>query len=550
MFFPWLKAAPRLAIVLSLALSNADAEKYALLIGINHYAPERGANNLEGPVNDATALRQMLVSTWQFKAENVKTLFDSEATKSRMLDALDGYASTLKSGDFLFLFYSGHGTSWFAQGMPQTGIASDTGALVSSDLKLIVGNSDLQPRLRKLDGIAQVFAIFDSCYSGNAIKSLALAPPKYLSPDLFRNITGGMAQYDRQFSAFDRFTSASSQYPYRQVLYLSAASKAEQAVDIPKLMISNGFHTVDGLPHGALTDAVLRGLRGEADTNHDGKITYEELYEFARKTVARHFSQTPQFLFPGKDEHIVETPVFSVANAPAVAATPTAAPTAVRVKLEGRAVFEPRLRAKIENIPGVVISNDLFDLLVRSGETGFELYHQSGTLIQKYSLAEQAILLHRIQAEPQVRKLIDLTYKKQTFNASLSIVPDGNGFYKFRDRLRFRAKAEQDCYALLLDIDVSGAVTVVFPLDPTHVAKVTAGTETWLGGESQVTAPTGMEYLKLFVFRQKPTGLDEFIAEAKDAFAPGTTQFDKLMRIVEPDLPGRAATQLKLVTTE
>jgi hypothetical protein len=537
-------------LILCLTLTCAHAEKYALLIGIGRYAPATGVENLEGPVNDATALRQALTATWQFKPENIKTLFDANATRSQILGALDGYVSTLKQGDFLFLFYSGHGTSWFAQGMPQTGITADTGAIVSSDLKLIVGNLDLQPRLRKLDGVAEVFAVFDSCYSGNSIKSFTIAPAKYLPANLFRTLPkANLSQYDKQFSDFDKFTASTDAYPYRRVLYLSAASKAEQAVDIPKQLISQGFHTVDGLPHGALTDALLRGLKGEADTNHDSKITYEELYQFARSHVSRQFPQTPQFLFPPSEPRIQEAAIFSMASAmvPAPPAARATGPTALRVKLEGSA---GALRARVSAIPGVAIAHDLFDLLVRAEDGGFALYHQSGSLIQKYRPEEEANLLSRIRAEPEVRKLIDLSYSRQTFNVVLTIDPVGRGFYNLGDRLKFRAKAQQDCYLLLLDIDVSGAVVVLSPLNKQQSVKAAAGTEAALGRESKVTQPTGMEYLKLFAFSEKPAGLDELVSEAREAFAPGTPIFERLMKLVEPDLVGRASTQVKLVTSE
>jgi hypothetical protein len=537
------------APVLCLALTCAHAEKYALLIGINRYTPAAGVNNLEGPVNDARSLRQTLISTWQFKPENVQTLFDAEATRTRILNALDAYAASLKPGDFLFLFYSGHGTSWFAQGMPQTGIAADTGAIVASDLGLIVGNRDLQPRLRKLDAVAQVFAVFDSCYSGNSIKSIALAPARYVPPEALKPIPGSaLTQYDSQFSDFQRFTSAPSAYPYRRTLYLSAASKSEQAADIPSLMASHGVRrTVDGLPHGALTNALLKGLNGEADTNHDGKITYEELYQFVRQSVSGLFTQTPQFLFPTDDPRIASAPVFSVSNASAFAPTPVVpAPTGIRIKLEGAGA----LRAKLAAMPGVVLSGDLFDLLVREHDGAFELYHRSGTLIQKYPPGAEADLMLRIKAEPEVRKLVDLDYGRQSFNVSLTIEPDGRGFYALGDRLRFRAKTEADSYLLLLDIDVSGMVTLLYPRSAAEATKTQAGSDVSIGPESQVTQPVGMEYLKLFAFREKPAGLEALVGEAKDAFAPGTPLFDKLMRMVTADIPGRAATQVKLVTTE
>jgi hypothetical protein len=201
-------------------------------------------------------------------------------------------------------------------------------------------------------------------------------------------------------------------------------------------------------------------------------------------------------------------------------------------------------------MPGVTLSDNLFDLLIRESQGGFELYHQSGTLIQKYPARAEADLLLRIQAGPELRKLVDLTYGKQTFNVDLTIDPDGRGFYALGEHMRFRAKTEVDSYLLLLDIDVSGAVTVLYPRGAGEAAKTPAGPETPIGPDSHVTEPTGTEYLKLFAFRDKPAGFDPLVAEARDAFAPGTPLFDKLMKIVSADIPGRAATRLKLETTE
>jgi hypothetical protein len=521
----------------------AHAAKYALLIGINHYSPGQGIADLEGPVNDAASLRRVLISAWQFRPENVQSLVDEAASRAHILTALDGYAETLKPGDLLFLFYSGHGTSWYAKGGPQTGIAVDTGALVSADLKLIVGNQDLQPRLRKLDSLAQVFAVFDSCYSGNSIKSIAVAPARYVPPEAIKSVpTSSLDQYDRQFSDFQRFTAIET-YPYRHVLYLSAASKAEQAADIPRMLISHGFRTVDGQPHGALSNALLRGLNGEADTNHDGRITYEELYFFVRKSVTGQFTQTPQFLFPANDPSLAVAPVFSVASAPQVAPAAAApAPSELRVKLESGA---ESLRARVAALPSVTVGTDPFDLLVRRRNGTFELYHRSGTLIQTYASGAEDEVLRRIQCEPEVRKLIDAADARQSFNVSLTVEPAGRGFYSLGERLSFRARAEQQSYGLLLNIDVSGMITLLGP-----VTKLAPGRDTPIGPNSKVDPPTGMEYMKLFAFLEKPAGIDEILAEAQVPFAPDSPLFDKLLRIVVSHAPRMAVAQVKLVTTE
>jgi hypothetical protein len=536
-----------LVLLLSAIIFPLRAEKYALLIGINRYTGSTRVNNLEGAVNDAAALRQTLVADWQFKTENVRLLADSDASRAAVLEALDHYIATLKPNDFLFLFYSGHGTSYFAPGMPQTGISVDTGAILSADLQLIVGNRDLQPRLRKLDGIAQVFAVFDSCYSGNSIKSIAVAVPKFALPGDVKTAPGSLAQYDSQFSDFNRFTTSES-YPYRRVLFFSAASKAEQAFDIQRPLIATGFRTVDGQAHGALTNALLRGLRGEADTNHDSKITYDELYQFVRANVTRQFSQTPQFSFPESDPKAAQSPVFSVtAAAPAPPPQTVAVPAAIRVKVEGDL---PALRTRIAALPGVTLSDGFFDLLVRARSGGYELYHQSGTLIDSYPGGGETDLLSRIKAEPAVRRLIDIVYPRQNFNVALTVTPGGTGFYKLGDHMQFQAKTEQPAYLLLLNIDVKGTVTILSPRSKQAIVFSGPGPYSDIGPDSVVTRPTGTEYLALFAFREKPTGFDDLVIQTHDPLDPGTPAFDRLVLMLAQDVPGRAVAQLKLVTTE
>lgn len=63
-------------------------------------------------------------------------------------------------------------------------------------------------------------------------------------------------------------------YPFHNTIYISATDETTRSYDLQY----GGSATFDGKPHGVLTNALIKGLQGEADTNNDGVVTYEELH--------------------------------------------------------------------------------------------------------------------------------------------------------------------------------------------------------------------------------------------------------------------------------
>ncbi|MCP4654111.1 MAG: caspase family protein, partial [bacterium] len=124
-----------LILFLLLTCSSAWAGKHALLVGIAAYPKLR---QLEGPPFDVGTLRDELVRHWGFPAANVTTLLDDTATRERILAELDRLRATTQPGDFIFVFYSGHGTSLYDQHLRDYGVELPawTGALVPYDYGL------------------------------------------------------------------------------------------------------------------------------------------------------------------------------------------------------------------------------------------------------------------------------------------------------------------------------------------------------------------------------------------------------------------------------
>ena len=72
--------------------SSVQAQnKYALLVGINDYYSAPGLkdpHSLKGCVNDAIAMKTLLIERFAFQPNNILTLFDAQATKKSILASL------------------------------------------------------------------------------------------------------------------------------------------------------------------------------------------------------------------------------------------------------------------------------------------------------------------------------------------------------------------------------------------------------------------------------------------------------------------------------
>jgi len=103
-------------------ITVAQPKQWALIIGINEYKPSindmvsagsdsrRTWTNLDGCVNDATAMKDLVVSKYSFHPQNIQTLLNAEASRARILAELQKLVDNAKKGDIVFIFYAGHGS--------------------------------------------------------------------------------------------------------------------------------------------------------------------------------------------------------------------------------------------------------------------------------------------------------------------------------------------------------------------------------------------------------------------------------------------------------
>ncbi|QRW07387.1 ICE-like protease (caspase) p20 domain protein [Ceratobasidium sp. AG-Ba] len=89
-------------------ISAPSPKMFALVIGINKY---HSVSDLEGAVPDAKAVVEYLHDCLRVPGDHIATLYDHEATRNNIIQALADLAkdTRIAKQDPLFIYYAGHG---------------------------------------------------------------------------------------------------------------------------------------------------------------------------------------------------------------------------------------------------------------------------------------------------------------------------------------------------------------------------------------------------------------------------------------------------------
>lgn len=234
--------------------SAANGAYYALVIGIDDYpAP---LPKLRTAVDDAKAVGTLLHDRYRFQ---VQYLLDQNATRFKILDALEKYRNALNPNDNLLIYYAGHGFSdREAQKAYWLPVDADSGA---SPNRIIA--DDLTTGVRVLPS-RHVLIISDSCYSG-ALSRDADAP----------------VPSDGQAAFLNRMLRSRSR----------------------TLMASGGDEPVadgGGNGHSVFANAILRALGNEEQPMFTASDLF---YGSVRQQVAGKSEQLPQYSIIRNSDH-------------------------------------------------------------------------------------------------------------------------------------------------------------------------------------------------------------------------------------------------------
>ncbi|MBA4323212.1 MAG: hypothetical protein C0408_10385, partial [Odoribacter sp.] len=214
---------------------------YQLCIGINKY--ENESLNLTYARMDAQAFSQQISSKGVklFNKIHSYILLDKDATRIKILAALDEIGTVMKKEDVFVFFYAGHGS------MVDNGfyfITSEITGLYQQDkLRDALYVKDLQEKFKMLPALKQVVFI-DACQSGSSVDVLAMR--------------GGAEE------------KALAQLSRSSGIHVMASSESQQQ-----------SAEIKSLGHGVFTYVLLEALNGKADgAPADSKITVYEIKSF------------------------------------------------------------------------------------------------------------------------------------------------------------------------------------------------------------------------------------------------------------------------------
>lgn len=536
---PWQLGAVCVLVLLFLAAAPSRAEKHALLIGIGKYA-DPVMRTLYGPDEDIPALRNALIEHWDFERANIVTLQGPQATKRAILEQLQGLQTRTRPGDAVLIYFSGHGVS---RGDPDAKqltkfLDSGTGGLFPYDFvfgdakrmadSLLLGKRDIVPALKELEQGRQVFAIFDACFSGYTVRGRAprLGQPLYR----YQPLPGPSpieAPATPLGAASESRVVGPPAYSLKNVVYLSASSAYEKALDLP----SEATH--DKKPHGALTDALLVAL-GEGSLR-GGAPSYRELHanllNYLRKQGAT--TQTPELHFQKGDTTLVDAPALAGGFRGSVPRRKPVTQSELTLVTERLAPEELAALRGIENVR-IVAQGAPYDVRVLRDEDGavYLVLPNGATLCQAapkgLGAAETGSLLRqRLQKETRILRLLALSGERKSGAVFLWL--DGASGYLLKDApVKIRVRVEAPSHLLLLSIGPDGVLRVLYPGSVAETTALPARYDVTLP-DGVVEAPLGVETLIAYAF-DAPPGLERFFG---GAFSPLEAPFQELCGLLE-----------------
>lgn len=228
-------------------------KNWLLVIGISQYVHQQDWKNLINPVNDATALWDLLLANYRFDFKRSRALYDKEATREHIFDALTSFRKEIKSEDNLLIYYAGHGklddeVAGRGYWIPADAKRSNSANYISTD--------DLKPFLQTMKA-RSVLIVSDACFSAS----------------LFRGSETRWT-YNNPDNLFDRISTLAARF--------AITSGGEEPV------LDAGSSVRHSVFAYFLLDALSR--------NKDSYLPATKLFQTIKEPVASHTRQVPECL--------------------------------------------------------------------------------------------------------------------------------------------------------------------------------------------------------------------------------------------------------------
>jgi WD40 repeat protein len=267
-------------------------KQYAIVVGIDHYK-KLSLPRLNNAVNDARAIAGILRN----KGFSVIELYNENATKERMLDALKKIKQTSTSQDATLFYFAGHGDGVSGHKNVREGYIlpydfnsdlnnPNTDVMYYDKSALSISSLVMYSRDTKAKHIG---IILDSCFSGLAMDS------KYTNKSLISTAKLDSVEYDTKTRSVrikpikvDVTTDSNSEVNklFRELL-------AKKSINI--LTAGDDQPVSDGSGHSPFTQALIESL--DSNINNDGYIRFSTLADYIKKYVENKTNQQqkPQY---------------------------------------------------------------------------------------------------------------------------------------------------------------------------------------------------------------------------------------------------------------
>ena len=203
------KRKPRSLLLDYLFRKESDMSTIALLVGIDDYPGI--ANDLGECVNDVTKISDYLEDNG---VTSIKMLLNTNATRSRIIEAVKQTLEMTSPGDVVLFTFSGHGTTIptidknnEVDGLDEVLCPYDFGF---DNPETFIRDKDLASFFAKNTpkGVA-VYVILDSCYSGDMTRILATRPRAYPMPEDLHRVVQAARDW---FAPVNRFVNGLVRY--------------------------------------------------------------------------------------------------------------------------------------------------------------------------------------------------------------------------------------------------------------------------------------------------------------------------------------------------
>ena len=238
------KVATGIAVKIPPNVIQRPGDVYAVIIGIGDYQDDR--LDLQFTVNDAQGLYDVLTDPRYggVPKDHITLLLDQEATDRSIKRAMGTWlCRQAKKDDTVIIYYSGHGAP---EGEDTYWVTYD--ADIDDLFSTALNSTTIADMLDKIES-ERVITFLDSCYSASTVQKT----------DRTRDLQRGIP--------WDKFSGKGR-------LVISASDGKQLSLELEKYQ------------HGVFTYYLLKGLKGQADENHDGVIAVDEIWDYVKYQVA------------------------------------------------------------------------------------------------------------------------------------------------------------------------------------------------------------------------------------------------------------------------